>query len=126
MHRAALLWLVTASPMKTLLTIEIVAEPTVVHWTPSPDSDAVTRFPLRDTRTHTGAAIPERVVPTALPAVERRRWNAAPLEEDTSMYAYDELVVSVSRIITPAFDQTLEFPTFTTRAVTWPSPESGR
>jgi len=57
--------------------------------------------------------------------VETRRWNASPLPGVRTIMACLELAASVSRIITPPFDQGFVFWMLETRATIWPSPLSG-
>jgi hypothetical protein len=62
---------------------------------------------------------------TEVPLVTSRRWNATPLAAETSISACVDPADSVSRIMTPAFDQLFTFCTLETRAWIVVSPVSG-
>src|ERR1700704_1617515 len=103
----------------------MVVVPTVVHVVPFADSRPVTVVPLRTRRTHRGGAPVDPPVLTAPPFLVGRHCIAAPLAADTSIKACADPGSSVSRIMTPAFDQLSACWTLTTRAWIEPSPVSG-
>jgi hypothetical protein len=103
--RAEGLWLVTANPTYVVDAMVMVSEPMTCHVVPSEETDPVKTEPVRSIFTQRGAA-PGILVLTLLPDVVRRRWNDRPLAAETSVNAFRDPALSVSRIITPAFDQT--------------------
>ena len=122
---ALVVWLVTARPTYTSVAIGIVSVPTTVQAVPSSDSDAVNRSPFRCRRTQCGGADIEPAVLADWPPAASRRWKAAPFADDTSISACAEPGLSVSRIITPAFDQAFAFCTLATRIWIVASPVIG-
>jgi hypothetical protein len=82
-------------------------------------------LPALTTRTQSGAAAVVPEMPAAATPAAVRYWYAVPFADDTSMSAYADPGVSVSRIITPAFVQAATFWSDATRATISPSPLSG-
>ena len=124
MPSAAALWLLFATPMKTVGCIAIVSDPTTVHVAPSPDQDAVITSPSRAIFTHAGAASSGPVVLVLTPFAVTLRWNASPFPELTSIRPCAEPGVRSLRIITPTLCQTCVADSDATRATISPSPVS--
>ena len=90
--------------------------PIVVHVEPFDDSDAVNVLPLRWRRTQRGGVDADPVLLSESPPVVGRHCKATPFAADTSANACFEDALSVSRTITPAFDQVAACWTLATRA----------
>src|SRR5688500_14683123 len=103
----------------------MLTELMVVHVVPLVLRDAVTVLPLRTSRTHKFGAVTLLllVVLTLPPVLVRRCQRQAPVPLTVSA-AIRELLVSVSRIITPTRELVPVFCRVFTRATIEPSPLS--
>src|SRR4051812_36786682 len=115
-------WLLTARPTLIVAANAIESVPIAIHSEPSADANALTVVPRRSSFSHIGAAAIGPVVLKLRPPWSCRRWNAIPLDGDTSRNACFDPALVVSRSISPAFDQALAFCSDATFAMNTPSP----